>query len=34
MVQIRTEVACMFENIDMKSTSWIGTHDRESLPQN
>ncbi len=34
MIQLRTEVSCIFENLDMKSTSWIGTHDKESLAPN
>ena len=34
MIQIRTAVSYIFENLDMKSTSWIGTHDKESLAPN
>ena len=34
MMQIRAEVSCIFENRDMKSTSWIRAHDKESLVPN
>ena len=34
MMQLRTEVSCKFESLDMKSTSWIGTYDKESLAPN
>ena len=32
MMQLRTEVSCIFENLHeiMKSTSWICSHDNES----
>lgn len=29
MIQLRTEVSCIFENFDMKSSSWIDKHDKK-----
>ena len=28
MMQLHTEASCIFETLDMKSTSWIGTRDK------
>ena len=28
MKKLRSAVSCIFENRDMKSTSWIGTRDK------
>ncbi len=34
MIQLRTEVSCMLENLEKKSTSWLRTHNKESLAPN
>ena len=34
MIQLHSEVSCIFENLHMKSTSWIGTDGKESLAPN
>ena len=33
-IQLRSEVSCILEDLDMKSTSSIGTHAKESLAPN